>query len=109
MNAAIDFGTAFSGYAFATRSELENYQPTIFIPHWQDSSGGMISFKTPTTILLDNFGSFVNFGFDAESTYAMLVEDGMHEEYFYFRHFKMMLYDHAKSKVQEYYKSIFDI
>lgn len=109
MIAAIDFGTTFSGIAYATESESENYQPTIYIPHWHDLYGDMNSFKTPTTILLDELGNFVEFGFDAESTYAVLVKDGKHEDYFYFRHFKMMLYDHARSKVQVYSLSIFDI
>lgn len=41
----------------------------------------------------------VAFGSDAESNYADLLEEGEGEDYFYFPHFKMMLYDHAKTKV----------
>lgn len=39
MFAAIDFGTTFSGYAFAMRDELEKDSSKIFAPHWHASDG----------------------------------------------------------------------
>lgn len=98
--AAIDFGTTFSGYAFALRSELEKDPSRINIPIWRDSNGGFVSYKTSSTVLLNKDKQLVDFGFDAESKYAELLEYGEHEEYFYFRHYKMMLYDHAKTEVR---------
>ncbi|XP_061183230.1 heat shock 70 kDa protein 12B-like [Saccostrea echinata] len=94
--AAIDFGTTFSGYAFAMRDDLDKDPPKTFAPHWNAPDGGLISFKTPTTVLLDNDGNFVEFGFDAETRYAELAEEEEHQEYFYFRRFKMLLYDKVR-------------
>nr|XP_034311557.1 heat shock 70 kDa protein 12A [Crassostrea gigas] len=96
--AAIDFGTTFSGYAFAARGELQDDLSKIYVPHWRSSDGSLISYKTPTTVLLDKDEKLVDFGFDAETTYAELSENGEHEDYFYFRRFKMMLYDQVRTK-----------
>ncbi|XP_065923810.1 heat shock 70 kDa protein 12A-like [Magallana gigas] len=41
---------------------------------------------------------FVAFGFEAESEYTNLLENGDGDDYFYFCHLKMMLYEHAKTK-----------
>lgn len=98
--AAIDFGTTFSGYAFAARGELQDDLSKIYVPHWRSSDGSLISYKTPTTVLLDKDEKLVDFGFDAETTYAELSENGEHEDYFYFRRFKMMLYDQVRTKVR---------
>lgn len=96
--AAIDFGTTFSGYAFAWRSELQNDPSRIRIQNWCSSNGSFVSYKTSSTVLLNRYKQLVDFGFDAESKYAYLLEDGEHEDYFYVRHFKMILYDHAKTE-----------
>lgn len=93
--AAIELGSTFSGYAFAWRADpLKSH-----IPLWQASNGSLISSKTPSTVLLDNSAQLVAFGFEAESKYAELLVDGRGEDYFYFPHFKMMLYGHVKTKV----------
>lgn len=99
--AAIDFGTTFSGYAFAMRNELNNDPSRIHVPNWQSSNGGSNFCKTSSTVLLNKDTQLVAFGFDAESKYAKLSENGKGEDYFYFHHFKMMLYDHAKTEVRE--------
>lgn len=96
--AAIDFGTTFSGYAFAARGELQDDLSKIYVPHWRSSDGSLISHKTPTTVLLDKDEKLVEFGFDAETTYAELSENEEHEDFFYFRRFKMMLYDQVRTK-----------
>lgn len=89
--AAIDFGTTFSGYAFGSREELENDPTKIFAPVWQAADGRLISFKTPTTVLLNNDEKLVDFGFDAETAYSELSENDEHADYYYFCRFKMML------------------
>ena len=99
--AAIDFGTTFSGYAFGSREELENDPTKIFAPVWQAADGGLISSKTPTTVLLDNDENLVEFGFDAETAYSELSENGEHEDHYYFRRFKMMLYDKVRTSVRK--------
>ena len=99
--AAIDFGTTFSGYAFGGREELEVNPTKTSAPVWQAADGGLISSKTPTTVLLDKDEKLVDFGFDAETAYAELSEDEEHEEYYYFRRFKMMLYDKVRKSVRK--------
>lgn len=93
----MDLGTTYSGYAFATRDDFKKDPLTIDVPHWCDV--GFISSKTPTTVLIDKNEKFVAFGFEAQTKYAELLENGEGKDYFYFQHFKMMLYDHAKTKV----------
>lgn len=98
---AIDLGNTFSGYAYAINSEIQNDQCKIYVPTWIASTGALISSKTPSTILLDMDTKFVAFGFEAESEYTNLLENGDGDDYFYFCHLKMMLYEHAKTKVSE--------
>lgn len=97
--AAMDFGTSFSGYAFALRVELEKDLSKIHAPVWYTSDTSLVTFKIPTTILVGNDKQFVEFGFEAESTYAELLKQGKHEDYFYFPHFKMMVNNLATTKV----------
>lgn len=99
--AAIDLGSTFSGYAFALRADVENDPLKSHIPRWQASNGSLISSKTPSIVLLDNGAQLVAFGFEAESKYAELLENGQGEDYFYFPHFRMMLYGHVKTKVYD--------
>lgn len=95
--AAIDLGNTFSGYAFATRNDFEKNPFRIHVPTCCDSKS--ISYKTKSTVLINMDAQVVAFGSDADSNYADLLEEGEGEDYFYFPHFKMMLYDHAKTKV----------
>lgn len=99
--AAIDFGNTFSGYAFATRNDVEKDLLNSRVPYWCASDGGFILYKTPSIVLLNMDAQFVDFGFEAESKYTDLLENGEGEDYFYFHHFKMMLNDLAKTKVLE--------
>ncbi|XP_062611441.1 heat shock 70 kDa protein 12A-like [Saccostrea cucullata] len=91
---AIDFGTTYSGYAFAFRGTfLKDGEKDINEIHavpW--NAGELMSDKTPTTLLLDADKNFVCFGYEAENTYSKLPEEEK-KKYFYFRRFKMMLYD----------------
>lgn len=97
--AAIDLGNTFSGYAYAMRDDLNNDPLKSRITYWHASNEALISFKTPSTVLLNMDAQLVAFGFEAESKYTYLLENGEGEDYLYFRHFKMMLYDHVKTKV----------
>lgn len=88
---AIDFGTTYSGYAYSTRHNPKE----ILCPHWKSSSTctTLISHKAPTTVLLDDKQNFVAFGYDAEAQYLELAEEEKAHTYYYFRRFKMILYD----------------
>lgn len=91
---AIDFGTYASGYALQWRSDYTNDRLKIHCnTKW--TSGGFCTYKTPTCLLLKPDKSIAEFGYQAESKYSMLgTEDEQEkpEDWFFFRHFKMMLY-----------------
>lgn len=97
--AAIDIGTTFSGCAFAKRYDFENDESKIHISTWKDQDG-LMSYKTLSTVLLDQKGKITKFGFEAELKYLNMLLDGIHKYYFYFRNLKMMLNDQAKTKVK---------
>jgi molecular chaperone DnaK (HSP70) len=90
---AIDFGTTLSGYAYSLWEEYIKDQDKINMITWQ-SGDGLQTNKTPTTIPFDKDEKFHSFGYDAERDYAVMLEDGTHEEYRYFSKFKMILYQH---------------
>ena len=85
--AAIDFGTAYSGYAFSSKADWTK----VRTPTWPD--GTMLSSKAPTAALLKSDKTFDSFGYEAERKYAELAGEKNHEDYFYFNRFKMKLDD----------------
>ncbi|XP_062617906.1 heat shock 70 kDa protein 12A-like [Saccostrea cucullata] len=95
--AAIDFGTTYSGYAYAFKSDLDKAKDTkemcnILSKTWQSGSdAGLISHKTPTCLLLNSEGKFDSFGFQAEEKYNNLTNDNAHVGWRFFRRFKMIL------------------
>ena len=60
MVCAIDFGTTYSGYAYS----MNNDPRRIFCDHWNSGTSTLISYKTPTTVLLDAKQEFLAFGYD---------------------------------------------
>lgn len=97
--AAIDFGTAYSGYAFSFRHELLEKPPKINTCNWLAGSQSLISLKTPSVVLLKPDRTFHSFGYEAENKYGQLTEDKQHKGWLYFKHFKMVLH---KNKVTLY-------
>lgn len=92
--AAIDFGTTYSGYAFSFSEDYEKDPTKVYAQtKWVAGSAALMSLKTPTILLLNPDKSFKAFGYEAENEYTQLAEDGEHEDYYYFRRFKMMLYN----------------
>lgn len=90
--AAIDFGTTYSGWAFSFKHEFESDPTKISSKHWR--GGQLISHKGPTCVLIKPDGKTLDsFAFDAETKYADLSANGEHTKWYYFRRFKMMLYD----------------
>ena len=95
MVCAIDFGTTYSGYAYSMRSDPMK----IFCPQWTSRTSTLASYKTPTTVLLDREQKFVEFGYEAAKMYSEYVEEDKADDYFYFRRFKMMLYENTMKEV----------
>ncbi|XP_071124900.1 heat shock 70 kDa protein 12B-like [Mytilus edulis] len=90
--AAIDFGTTFSGYAFAFKGDFKEDPLKISGYTWTLGSTAGLSLKTPTCVLFDHNGDFHSFGAEAEEKYTTLAEDEAHENWYFFRRFKMQLY-----------------
>ncbi|XP_045205238.2 heat shock 70 kDa protein 12A-like isoform X2 [Mercenaria mercenaria] len=92
--AAMDFGTTYSGYAYSLIHEYEN-DPTKVFAHtkWVAGSQQLISLKTPSILLLNPDKTFKSFGYEAENDYGDLAAEGKHKDYYYFRRFKMLLYN----------------
>ena len=96
--AAIDFGTTYSGFAFSFKNEWTKIITNRY------HGGEYLTYKAPTTLLLNPDKSFCKFGFEAEKEYEALAEDNNHRDYFFFRRLGSILkpnqtdpqvYDHA--------------
>ena len=99
--AALDFGTTFSGYAFSFFHDFKEDPLKIKVNAlWQSSSRSLMSYKTPTCLLLDENKEFVAFGYEAEDVYADKALEGKKDEFFYFYRFKMNLHN---NKVRLYF------
>ncbi|XP_060566322.1 heat shock 70 kDa protein 12A-like [Ruditapes philippinarum] len=91
--AAIDFGTTFSSWGFSFKHEFKIEPTKVKTKTWTGLESA-ISLKGPTTILISPDGqTFDSFGFDAETKYAELAEEQKHKEWYFFKRFKMQLYD----------------
>jgi hypothetical protein len=90
---AIDFGTTFSGYGFANRNDYKVDPMRIAGNHWQTGSQPGLSLKTASCILFDPTQKLHSFGGDAEDKYTELAQEDEHIDWFYFKRFKMQLYD----------------
>ena len=90
--AAIDLGTTYSGYAFSFRVEFEKDPGRITFHRWILPDGNLHSLQTRTSILLNPQQEFECFGYDAEDRYTELANEDLHQEWYFFRRFKMMLH-----------------
>lgn len=107
MVAAIDLGTTFSSYAFATRGEFKDDPTKISSYAWYTGSQPGLSLKTPTCILFDKVKNFFAFGAEAEDKYTELAQEEDHIHWSFFRRFKMQLYDKQVSLSCKLYESGF--
>lgn len=90
---AIDFGTSYSGYAYSSRDDFLTDASKVFTIQPCNSVGkSLMSFKTPTCLLVNENKEFVAFGYDAESQYAKVCASNEQSKYYYFKRFKMKLY-----------------
>ncbi|KAJ8315857.1 hypothetical protein KUTeg_008007 [Tegillarca granosa] len=88
--AAIDFGTAFSGYAFSFRHDYEVDPLKISCNLWQHNNG--LSNKAPTSVLFGPDGQVDSFGYDADLQFANVVQEKDVNNWHYFDRFKMRLF-----------------
>lgn len=113
---AIDFGTTYSGFAYSFKDEYKKDHTKIKInTHWK-SDCCLITPKIPTAILFDSEQQFMHFGYDAEDKYAELLEEGNADGYYFFKRYKMKLFQneplpteirHWRKQVRQiYYQSI---
>ncbi|XP_038145562.1 heat shock 70 kDa protein 12A-like [Cyprinodon tularosa] len=86
---AIDFGTAYSGYAYNITSIEGEIDPML--KKW-GKEHGLETPKTPTSILFDEHGEFMKFGYEAKTAYIKMRGEDAKKHYF-FENFKMALYD----------------
>jgi len=95
---AIDFGTTFSGFAFAFNHK-EGEQGIHMNREW-GSDQGYSTLKTPTWLLLNPDQSFNSFCYQAQDRFAELEEEQA-QEFYYFEHFKMILHNSEVSPSPE--------
>nr|XP_011450125.2 heat shock 70 kDa protein 12A isoform X1 [Crassostrea gigas] len=89
--AAIDFGTAYSGYAFSFRNDYRLDPLKIEVNHWTGTGSQTMSPKAPSSVLLNPDKTFKSFGYTAEEEYSNLVETGQHQDWYFFTKIKMRL------------------
>ncbi|KAM4608351.1 heat shock protein family A (Hsp70) member 12A.3 [Polymixia lowei] len=85
---AIDFGTAYSGYAYSVSPRQADIEPAV--SSW-GKEHGMDTLKTPTCILFSEEEEFLKFGYDAKIAYSKMTSGEAKKKYF-FENFKMALY-----------------
>ena len=94
---AIDFGTTYSGWAFSFIHEYRSDPTKATVQNWNSGSGTLVTEKTPTCALIAADGKTLEaFGYGAENKYRDLVEKNQHQDYYYFRRFKMTLDSEVK-------------
>ncbi|XP_052760640.1 heat shock 70 kDa protein 12A-like [Mya arenaria] len=90
--ASIDFGTTYSGWAYSFRFEFEKDPTIVHAKTWH--GGNFVSQKGPTCILIKPDGKTLEaFGYEAETKYADLAGENEHKMWYYFRRFKMKLFN----------------
>jgi hypothetical protein len=93
---AIDFGTTYSGYAYAFRRKPDEIN--LMRRKEAGQVGGGPSHKIPTILLMDEREQFHAFGYDARDTYHDMVEEES-RNWLYFEKFKMEL--HSRKELHQ--------
>ena len=104
--AAIDFGTTYSGYAFSTLNDFTSDPTKCSTFLWTSGCGNFVSMKTSTCVLFDEKKRFCAFGFEAEEKYANLALERKHQDWYFFRRFKMKLYEERVSYVEHIFYTL---
>lgn len=104
--AAIDFGTTYSGFAYSTRNDFQRDPTKAYLKQWPDPTSPMMLNKTSTCILFNKEKQFSKFGFEAEAKYLDLILEEEQKDWFFFRRFKMSLYNIQVNKLLYHLKLI---
>ncbi|XP_031604821.2 heat shock 70 kDa protein 12A-like [Oreochromis aureus] len=91
---AIDFGSAYSGYAFSLTPKGAEIDPHM--RRWGRELG-LDTPKTPTCILFNEDKEFIKFGYEAKTAYFRMQGEEAKKSYF-FGNFKMALYGKRVSR-----------
>jgi hypothetical protein len=84
---AIDFGTSYSRYAFSYVHRKDEIFTNDLIEGISQAP------KTPNSILFTPLKCFEAFGYEAEEIYAALSQQGRHKNWYFFKKFKLTLYN----------------
>ncbi|XP_062603211.1 heat shock 70 kDa protein 12A-like [Saccostrea cucullata] len=95
---ALDIGTSSSGYAISVYDEYKRDPLQISTFSWRSRTDGFQHFKTLSAVLLNPDGELHSIGYDAEYHYINFLSEDERQEWFYFQHFKMRLYDQKISR-----------
>ena len=90
---AIDFGTTYSGYAYAYRRKPDEIH---LMRRNEAGQVGGPSHKIPTILLMDEREQFHAFGYDARDAYHDMTEEES-QKWLYFEKFKMELHSRKVS------------
>lgn len=85
---AIDFGTTYSGYAYAFRRKPDDIH---LMRRKEAGQVGGLSHKIPTILLMDEREQFYAFGYEARDSYHDMTEEEC-RNWLYFEKFKMELH-----------------
>ncbi|KAK3602709.1 hypothetical protein CHS0354_017151 [Potamilus streckersoni] len=89
--AAIDFGTTCTGYAYSLTQDYKKDPLNIGTKQsWPGCSDAGL--QAPTSVLFTPEKAFHSFGFEAETKYKDLAFDNNQRDWYYFKHFKMILH-----------------
>lgn len=105
--AAIDFGTTFSGYAFSSKHDFVKDPTKASLRRWIDPISSMMHCKTSTCILFTEDQEVDKFGFEAEAKYLNLISDNNHNNWYFFKKFKMSLYEMQVNYLSTYHSCIY--
>lgn len=99
--AAIDFGTTHSGYAYSLKHDYKKDHLKISTKpsSWMACSSCLETVKVPTCVLLSPRQEFMAFGYEAEDMYSDLALDEKHYGYYFFKGFKMVLFNKGVSTI----------
>lgn len=90
---AIDFGTTYSGYAYSMMTAPDEI---FLMMRAQVGQYGAMNHKIPTILLLNEYGAFHSFGYEAREAYHDLDEVES-KKWLYFEKFKMELHSRKAS------------
>lgn len=85
----VDIGATYSGYAFASRADIEIDRLQFSINTWQGHS--FSSMKCPTAVLLNRNEELEDFGYQAELKFAGLFANDEHRDYYYVKDLRNVL------------------